>query len=53
MFLIAKEPRKPGKQRVEMALEHDDLTERIIGAAIPRSFESLFQALFLGSCIPY
>src|SRR5271166_2797921 len=50
-----KETRKPGKGR--MALEYEELTERIIGAAIevhrrlgPGFLESLSQMLLLRNC---
>jgi PD-(D/E)XK nuclease superfamily len=62
---IFKEPRKPGNEGRKMALEHEALTERIIGAAIevhrrlgPGFLESIYEnalmielrkRLFLGS----
>jgi hypothetical protein len=34
MVLFANETRKPAKVRSEMVLEHENLTERIVEAAI-------------------
>ena len=34
MSFLNEEPRKPGRGRSEMVLEHEALTERVIGAAI-------------------
>jgi hypothetical protein len=49
VLLVDKESRKPGNERYRMALEHEDLTERIIGAAAAISVDS-FCRLF--SCVP-